>query len=142
VTLEPVAAGLSGLRVFVVEDEGPVAMLLEAMLDDLGCAVVLSAASVAEALDLLTRGGFDLALLDVNLAGEKVFPVADELRRLGTPFVFSSGYGASGLRPDLSDVPIIQKPYRLGDLAAGLAASGVKARITGVQATPGARYDG
>ena len=141
-TLEPVADGLSGLRVFVVEDEGPVAMLLEAMLGDLGCAVVLSAASVAEALDLLKRGGFDLALLDVNLAGEKVFPVADELRRLGTPFVFSSGYGASGLRPDLADVPIIQKPYRLGDLAAALAASGVKARITGVQATPGARYDG
>ena len=121
--------GLGGLRVFVVEDEGPVAMLLEGMLDDLGCTVVFSAASVAEALDLLKRGGFDLALLDVNLAGEKVYPVADELRRLGTPFVFSSGYGASGLRPDLADVPILQKPYRLGDLAAALAASGVKTKM-------------
>jgi CheY-like chemotaxis protein len=114
---------LASLRVLVVEDEGPVAMLVEAMLDDLGCTVVLSAASVREALDLVSRGGFDVALLDVNLAGEKVFPVADELRRLGVPFTFASGYGVDGLRQDLKDVPIIQKPFRLGDLEGALSAS-------------------
>ena len=117
VSVQPAADGLNGLRVFVVEDEGPVAMLLEAMLDDLGCAVVASAASVPEALDLVGRGGFDVALLDVNLAGEKVFPVADELRRLGAPFIFTSGYGAGGLRPDLADVPI--DPEALPDRGSG-----------------------
>jgi len=101
-------------------------MLVEAMLDDLGCAAVLSAASVREALDLVSRGGFDIALLDVNLAGERVFPVADELRRLSVPFIFASGYGADGLRPDLKDVPIIQKPFQLGDLEAALAASALR----------------
>jgi CheY-like chemotaxis protein len=119
-------SALTGLRVLVVEDEGLVAMLVEAMLDDLGCAAVLSAASVREALDLVSRGGFDIALLDVNLAGERVFPVADELRRLGVPFIFASGYGADGLRPDLKDVPIIQKPFQLGDLEAALAASALR----------------
>jgi CheY-like chemotaxis protein len=120
--VDPVNA-LAGLRVLVVEDEGPVALLVETMLEDLGCAVVLSAASIREALELVRRGGFDVALLDVNLAGEKVFPVADELRRLGVPFAFASGYGADGLRPDLKDVPIIQKPFQLGDLEAALRAA-------------------
>jgi CheY-like chemotaxis protein len=114
---------LAGLRVLVVEDEGAVAMLVEAMLGDLGCTVVLSAASVREALEMVGRGGFDVALLDVNLAGEKVFPVADELRRLGVPFAFVSGYGAGGLRPDLKDVPMLQKPFQLGDLEAALIAA-------------------
>jgi CheY-like chemotaxis protein len=123
--VDPVNA-LTGLRVLVVEDEGPVAMLVETMLEDLGCAVVLSAASVREALELVGRGGFDVALLDVNLAGEKVFPVADELRRLGVPFAFASGYGADGLRPDLKDAPIIQKPFQLGDLEAALSASALR----------------
>jgi len=123
--VDPVNA-LAGLRVLVVEDEGPVAMLVETMLEDLGCAVVLSAASIREALELVRRGGFDVALLDVNLAGEKVFPVADELRRLGVPFAFASGYGADGLRPDLKDVPIIQKPFQLGDLEAALSASALR----------------
>jgi CheY-like chemotaxis protein len=114
---------LTGLRVLVVEDEGLVAMLVEAMLDDLGCAAVLSAASVREALELVRRGGFDVALLDVNLAGEKVFPVAEELRRLGVPFAFASGYGADGLTPDLKNIPIVQKPFQLGDLEAVLRAT-------------------
>lgn len=114
---------LAGLRVFVVEDEGLVALMVEAMLEDLGCAVVLSAASVQEALELVGSGGFDIALLDMNLAGERVFPVADELRRLGVPFAFASGYGADGLRPDLTEVPVVQKPFRLTELAAVLVAS-------------------
>lgn len=114
---------LAGLRVFVVEDEGLVALMVEAMLEDLGCEVVLSAASVQEALEVVGCGGFDVALLDMNLAGERVFPVADELRRLDVPFAFASGYGADGLRPDLTDVPVIQKPFRPSELAAALVAS-------------------
>jgi CheY-like chemotaxis protein len=123
--MEPVNA-FAGLRVLMVEDEGLVALMVEAMLEDLGFAVVQSAASVSEALLLVRRGGFDFAILDVNLAGEKVFPVADELRRLGVPFAFASGYGPDGLRPDLKDVPIIQKPFQLCDLKAALTAIALK----------------
>jgi CheY-like chemotaxis protein len=114
---------LAGLRVFLVEDEGPIALLVEAMLDDLGCQLVQSAASVPKALETVAKGGFDVALLDVNLAGEKVFPVAEELRRLGVPFAFASGYGAEGVGPEFADVPIVQKPFRLSQLEAVLAAS-------------------
>jgi CheY-like chemotaxis protein len=114
---------LHGLRVLVVEDEGAVAMLVEAMLEDLGCVVALSAASVRESLEHVRAGGFDFALLDVNLAGEKVYPVADELRRLGIPFAFASGYGAAGLRPDLAHLPVVQKPFRLADLKATISAA-------------------
>lgn len=110
-------------------------MLLESMLEDLGCLVVASAASLPEALRLAECGGFDVALLDVNLAGEKVFPVADQLRRSAAPFVFSSGYGAAGLRPDLADVPVIQKPYRLSDLEAALILA------TAVETRPAAHRD-
>jgi CheY-like chemotaxis protein len=117
---EPVDS-LHGLRVLVVEDEGAVAMLVEAMLEDLGCVVALSAASVREALEHVRAGGFDFALLDVNLAGEKVYPVADELRRLGIPLAFASGYGAAGLRPDLMDLPVVQKPFRIADLKATIS---------------------
>ena len=66
------------LRVLIVEDEGMVAMLLEDMLDDLGCEVACSAASVAQAIGWLDEGGqLDAALLDVNLGNESVWPVAD-----------------------------------------------------------------
>lgn len=71
---------LPPLQVLVVEDESFVFWMIEAMLEDLGCEVSASAASVAEALHAVEAGGFDLALLDVNLAGEKVFPVAEALQ--------------------------------------------------------------
>jgi CheY-like chemotaxis protein len=102
---------LEGLRVLVVEDEGPVAMLLEDMLQDLGC-------SVAEALRAISQDDFEFALLDVNLAGLKVDPVADELARRGTPFAFASGYGKAGLRQDLQARPVVQKPFQLQELGA------------------------
>ena len=80
-------------------------------LEDLGCPAIHAAASVAEALDLLGRHRFDAAMLDVNLAGEKSYPVADALIRLGIPFVFSTGYGDHGDRSDLEDCPVLRKPY-------------------------------
>lgn len=109
-------SGLEGLRVLLVEDEGPVAMLLEDMLQDLGCSVAASAASVPEALRAISQNDFEFALLDVNLAGVKVDPVAEELARRGTPFAFASGYGKAGLRQDLQERPVVQKPFRLDEL--------------------------
>jgi len=98
------------LRVLVVEDEGLVAMLLEDMLDDLGCEVACSAATVADAIRWLGEGGqADAALLDVNMGGESVWPVADALSARRTPFAFTTGYGQLD-EARFRDAPLLNKP--------------------------------
>jgi CheY-like chemotaxis protein len=114
----------AGRRVLVVEDEMMIAMLVEDMLSELGCAVVGPAHALAEALDLArTEVGLDAALLDVNLAGQPVFAVADALREKGVPAIFSTGYGDAGLRDIDRGSPVLQKPFRAGDLAKALTAA-------------------
>jgi CheY-like chemotaxis protein len=109
---------LDGLKVLVVEDEALVSMLLEAMLEDLGCAVVGPAGRVAEGLGLVQDGcdGIDVALLDVNVAGEQVFPVAEALKAAGKPFAFSTGYGDAGVGEAWRGSPSLQKPYTFDDV--------------------------
>ena len=104
--------GLAGKRILVVEDESLVAMLIETILEDLGCTPVGPAASVDEGL-ALARGNavIDAALLDVNVAGRQVFPVAEALAARGVPFVFSTGYGEAGLPEHWRGHPTIQKPF-------------------------------
>jgi len=114
---------LAGLRVLVVEDEGPVAMLIEDMLEDLGCVLAGSAARVGEALELVAAGGFDFALLDMNLAGERIDPVAEALSSRGVPFAFASGYGRLGAPERMRRRPMLQKPFRSSDLAATIRAA-------------------
>jgi two-component system, response regulator PdtaR len=87
-----------GRLVLVVEDEFLIAMDLELLLRRHGWRVLGPAATVAEALRLLGREAPDVALLDVNLRGELVTPVAEELRARGVPFVLASAYDSSGLR--------------------------------------------
>jgi CheY-like chemotaxis protein len=115
------------LRVLVVEDEGLVAMLLEDMLDDLGCEVACSAATVAEAMRWVGEGGVaDAALLDVNMAGETVWPVADALRARRTPFAFTSGYGQLS-EARFRDAPLLSKPInaeRLEEVLRAFAGEG------------------
>jgi CheY-like chemotaxis protein len=108
---------LSGLRVLVVEDEMMVSMLIEDMLDDLGCKVVGPAARLDEALALAKEGQLDCAVLDVNLGGQPIFPLADFLRERGAPFAFATGYGDAGLRDIDKGSPVLQKPFRETDLA-------------------------
>ncbi len=97
--------------IMVVEDEMFVAMLVEDILSNAGYRVI-KAARVDRALDLVAGDdAFDAALLDINLNGVEVFPVASRLRELGVPFVFASGYGREGLPPEFKDCPILQKPY-------------------------------
>jgi len=106
----------------VVEDESLVATVIEDMLAEFDCEMVGPAANVADALALAERGGFDLALLDVNLGdGVTAFPVADRLRTLGVPFAFVTGYGADGVRPDLQGAPVLTKPIEMAVLAKLLA---------------------
>lgn len=108
------------LRVLIVEDESLLAMMIEDALESAGWNVVASAASVATALDAVERGGFDIALLDVNLGGEPAFPVADALIARGLPLMFASGYGVEGLRADLRHLPVIAKPFSYSELLDGL----------------------
>ncbi len=109
--------GLVGLRVLVVEDDMMVSMLMEDMLADLGCVLIGPAARLDEAVALLSRSDPDCAILDVNLGGVSVFPVADLLRDRGLPYAFASGYAEVGLRPSDSAAPLLQKPFAEADLA-------------------------
>ncbi|WP_184716742.1 response regulator [Caulobacter sp.] len=107
---------LSALKVLVVEDEALVSMLVEDMLTDLGCTIVGPAAEIEEALRLATSADIDAALLDVNLGGRPIFPVADALRARGVPYAFASGYGEAGISEDHKGAAVLQKPFREADL--------------------------
>ena len=103
---------LQGRRVLVIEDESLVAMLLETILDDMGCTVVGPESNIDDGLRAATtEGALDAALLDVNVAGREVFPVAEALKARGVPFVFSTGYGEAGLPDHWRGHPTIQKPF-------------------------------
>lgn len=110
---------LAGRRILVVEDEMLVLMNIETMLEDLGCAAISAAASVAEALALIEADTFDAAVLDVNLAGERSDAVAQALATRGIPFAFSTGYGEHA---DFAQRPVLGKPYFAHDFAAVMAA--------------------
>ena len=114
-------AALAGLRVLVVEDEMMVSMLIEDMLADMGCLVVGPASRLDEAIELTKGAEIDCAVLDVNLGGQPIFPLADILREKGCPFAFATGYGDAGLREADRGTPVLQKPFREGDLARVLA---------------------
>ena len=106
------AEGLTGRRILVVEDESLVAMLIETILEDLGCIPVGPAATVPEALSLIEGDtAIEAALLDVNVAGQQVFPIAEALKARGVPFVFSTGYGEAGLPDEWRGRPTLQKPF-------------------------------
>lgn len=102
---------LSGRRILVVEDESLVAMLLETILEDMGVTPVGPASNVDEGLKMATEEALDAALLDVNVAGRHVFPIAEVLKARGVPFVFSTGYGEGGLPDEWRGHPTVQKPF-------------------------------
>jgi CheY-like chemotaxis protein len=104
---------LIGARLLIVEDETLVAIMVEDMLADFGCVVVDVAGSVSRGLALVADStlALDGAILDVNLGGEKVYPVADALAARGVPFMFATGYGIGGIAESYSHVPALAKPY-------------------------------
>ena len=108
---------LQGVRVIVVEDETLVAILLEDMLVELGCEVLWTAHRVPRALDLVAQSAPDAAVLDVNIAGDEVYPVAQALAERDIPFVFATGYGARGLADAWRGRPIVQKPFQVEHLS-------------------------
>ncbi len=96
-----------------------VAMNIEDMLLDLGYEVAGLASRLEPALALAREGAFDIAMLDVNLAGQASFPVADALKR-GIPFLFATGYGIQGITENYRSAPVLQKPFRARDLQEAL----------------------
>jgi CheY-like chemotaxis protein len=109
-------------RVLVVEDEYLIRMLLEDMLADLGYAVAAAVGTIAEAGKLAADEQFNAAILDVNLDGQEIFPVADVLAKRGLPFVFVTGYGEQSLPERYRSRPTLQKPFQPEQLKTALAA--------------------
>jgi CheY-like chemotaxis protein len=112
-TVEDRRAVLTGRRILVVEDDYLVAQALCAVLEDAGATVVGPIGWLDEALDFVTTQGdrFDAAVLDVNLHGEKSYPIADRLRALNIHFVFTTGYGADALDATYQQYPRCEKPF-------------------------------
>jgi DNA-binding response OmpR family regulator len=115
---EPLPFG--GLTAFVVEDEAIIAFMIEDMLNELGFAQVVHAPSVTKAFVALETVQPDVAILDVNVAGTPVYPVAEKLLARGVPLAFASGYGRGGLSTEWSNATVIQKPFDLMRLREGL----------------------
>ena len=109
--------------ILIVEDEPFIALTLEDMLDELGFGLAGTVGQVSEALELIGRAPVDCALLDVNLGSEKIDPVADLLATRGCPFIFTTGYGRSGIPNGHAGRPVLQKPFRMDDLASTLKAT-------------------
>src|SRR5712692_3468099 len=112
---EPQAA-MRAKRILVVEDELMIRMLLEDMLAELGYTITAEAARIDEALEAAQNADFDIAILDVNLNGQPISPVADALAARGMPFVFATGYGERGLPESYRDRPTLKKPFQLDSL--------------------------
>lgn len=108
---------MTSSKVMIVEDEALVAMMVEDMLGDLGCEVAGSFGAVDDALAYLGGGGPrpDGAVLDINIGGEMVFPVAEALRERGVPFVFATGYGDLP-RKGFESIEVLAKPINVGAL--------------------------
>ena len=93
-----------------------VAMLIEDILDELGCKVAGVVSEIDEALTRSAEGRFDIAILDLNLNGSRTSRVAEKLAELRLPFIFSTGYGLAGVPPAFHGVPVLVKPFQEHDL--------------------------
>jgi CheY-like chemotaxis protein len=98
-------------RVLIVEDEPLIAMLVQDWLEELDCRAIGPAASVDGALELIAGVVLDGAVLDVSLGKEESFPIADELKKRGVPFVFATGYGIDGVESRFAEAPVLAKPF-------------------------------
>jgi len=110
---------MPSLRVLIVEDEALISLLIQSIVCDLGHQAVGCAYSVGQALALLEKiaESTDAALLDVNLGGNLVFPVAEALTARAIPFAFLTGYGALGIPERFAHATVMQKPFTDKDVA-------------------------
>ena len=106
-----------GGSVFLVEDEVMIRMMVADMLEELGYRVAAEAGEINEAIKLAQSTEFDFAILDVNVNGKVISPVAELIKARNRPFIFATGYGSSGLPEEYRDRPALQKPFQLETLA-------------------------
>jgi CheY-like chemotaxis protein len=111
---------LAGLDVLLIEDETMVSFLIEEMLEQLGAASVRHAARVDAGLALVAGKLPSLAILDVNIGGETVFPIAEKLETGNIPFVFITGYGRDGVHGRWAAHEVLQKPLTVQEFEQGL----------------------
>jgi CheY-like chemotaxis protein len=109
--------------ILIVEDEPLIAMMLEDFLESLGHRIAATCDTVAEAMGHVEKGGFDLAILDVNLKGENVWPVASKLRERNVPFVIATGGHVDPPPPEFNNAPVIEKPYTVDRVTPALEAA-------------------
>ncbi|MBA3676987.1 MAG: response regulator [Sphingosinicella sp.] len=114
-------AKLESRRILVVEDSPVIAVVLEDMLQDFGCVVVGPAGNMAVALELAASDDIDAAILDINIRGGKIYPVATMLADRDVPFLLASGYADWTLPPELMDRPRLVKPFSAEDVEQKLA---------------------
>src|SRR4051794_28759512 len=113
---------LEGRKILVIEDSPVVAPFTADVLEELGCEVIGPAPNMAVARELIEEGGFDAAMMDVHIRGERVFPLCDSLSASGVPFLLTSGYADWSLPEKWEDAPRLQKPYTFDDVRGALEA--------------------
>jgi CheY-like chemotaxis protein len=107
----------SRTSVLLVEDEVMIRMMVADMLEELGYTIAGEAGDIDEGVRLVQSTDFDIAILDVNVNGKVITPVAEAVQLRGRPFVFATGYGAQGLPEKFRDRPTLQKPFQIETLA-------------------------
>lgn len=110
-------ANQPGGSIFLVEDEVMIRMMVADMLEELGYRIAAEAGEISEATRLAGSTEFDVAILDVNVNGKVISPVAEVLAARNKPFIFATGYGAQGLPEEFRDRPALQKPFQMETLA-------------------------
>ena len=111
---------LTGTRVLVVDDEAMIVMLVEAFLADLDCEVAGTALFLRDAVEKARSFPIDVAILDINLAGELSYPAAEVLQARGIPFVFATGYSVADVPIGLRAAQMLAKPFQRDELATAL----------------------
>ena len=102
--------------VFLVEDEVMIRMMVAEMLEELGYTIAAETGEIGEAIRLAQSTYYDFAILDVNVNGKVISPVADQIKARNRPFIFATGYGSSGLPEEYRDRPALQKPFQIETL--------------------------
>lgn len=115
--------GSTRRAVLLVEDEVMIRMMVADMLDELGYRVAGEAGDIDEAVRLVQATDFDIAILDVNVNGKVISPVAEAVTMRGRPFIFATGYGSAGLPEKFRDSATLQKPFQMETLKRALEAA-------------------
>jgi DNA-binding response OmpR family regulator len=115
-----VTGAFSALRILIVEDEYYLAEDLAHCLRQEGAQVIGPVGTLAEAADLVEREQFDCAILDMNLRGDMAFPIADQLREAGIPFLIATGYNSASLPERFNSVRRVEKPFNPTEVTAAI----------------------